>query len=183
MSAVKLNAWKMIVGPGRESLPVLARRAQQSANDRDGIRARDVRDDVAAASIGDPVDEVFQHADHGVVQARHRSRRERLGAQPAQAAMLIALQTQQAGDHLVPQRARGDALRLQHDALRYLEPLVAQHGPDHLIGEHLGPERADRDGRLLLCRAQTRIDLRRVLIGAVVQRRQIGIGKSRMRRY
>ena len=42
-----------VVGPERELLPVLAGRAEQRADDRDGVGARDVGDDVAAARVGD----------------------------------------------------------------------------------------------------------------------------------
>ena len=166
------------VGPRREPLPVLTRCAEQRGDDRDRVRARDVLHDIAIASPGDPIDEIVQHADHGVVQARHRSRRERPGAQAPQPLMLVALKAQNAGGHLVPQRAGGNALGLQHDALRHLEPLVSQHCSDHRVRENFGPEGADRDGCLFLRLAEAWIDLRRVLVGAVIQRREIGIRKS-----
>ena len=70
-----------VVGPRRELLPVFAGRAEQRADDRDGVRAREVGDDVAASVVGDPIDEIGHHVDHGVVQARNRSGGERLGAQ------------------------------------------------------------------------------------------------------
>ena len=83
MSAERLNALKDVVGPRREPLPVFAGCAEQRADDRDGVGARDVGDDVTVAAVGDLVDQIVHHVDHGVVQARNRSRGERLGAQPA----------------------------------------------------------------------------------------------------
>ena len=89
--------------------------------------------------------------------------------------MRLALHAEQAVDHLVPQRTRGDALCLQDDAGRRLEPFVAQHGADELVGEHFGSERTYCDGRLLLRRPEAGIDLRGSLVGAVAERGQIGV--------
>ena len=72
-----------VVGPRREPLPVFARRAEQCADDRDRVGPREVGDDVTVALVGDLVDQTAHHVDHGVVQARNRSRGERLGAQTA----------------------------------------------------------------------------------------------------
>jgi hypothetical protein len=70
-----------VVGPQRKLLPVLAGRAEQRADDRDGVGARKIRDDVAAARASNLIDETVHHVDHGVVQGRDRSGGERLGTQ------------------------------------------------------------------------------------------------------
>ncbi len=164
-----------VVGPRREPPPVLARRAEQRADDRHGVGAGDVGDDVAATRRGYPVDQLVHHGGHGVVQAGDSARGERLGAQAAQSMVRVALQAQQAVGDLVPQRARVDALGQQIDARRNLEPRIPQHGPDQVIGEHLRAVRPDRHGGPPLRLAQPRIDLRRCLVGVIVQRRQVGV--------
>jgi hypothetical protein len=66
-------------------------------------------------------------------------------------------------------------LCLQHDALRDLKSSVPQNGSDQMVGEHFWSEWAHRNGGLPLRLSQAGIDLRRSLVGAVVQRRQIGV--------
>ena len=56
-----------------------------------------------------------------------------------------------------------------------LEPFVAQHGADELVGEHFRSERTYCYGRLLLRRPEAGIDRRRRFVGAVAQRGQIGV--------
>ena len=89
--------------------------------------------------------------------------------------MRLALHTEQAVDHLVPQRTRGDALSLQNDAGRDLEPVVAQHGADELVGEHFWSQRTYCDGRLLLSCPEAGIDRCGGFVDAVAQRGQIGV--------
>ena len=74
---------KDVVGPRREPLPIFAGCAQQCADDRDGVGPREVGDDVTVAVVGDLVDQIAHYVDHGIVQARNRSRGERLRAQTA----------------------------------------------------------------------------------------------------
>ena len=72
-----------VVRPRRELLPVFAGRAEQRADDGDGVGPREVGDDVTAPGIDDLVDEIVHHADHRLMQARNRSGGERLGTQTA----------------------------------------------------------------------------------------------------
>ena len=89
--------------------------------------------------------------------------------------MRVALQAQQAVDHLVPQRAGSDALDEKIYAGRYLEAGVPKNGSDHGVGQHLGSERSQRDGRLSLRLLQSGVDLRGSFLDVVHQRRQIGV--------
>src|SRR5271163_4483649 len=93
--------------------------------------------------------------------------------------MRLTLHTEQAVDHLVPQRTRGDSLSLQNDAGRDLEPVVAQHGADEVVGEHFWPQRTDCDGRLPLRFLEAGINSRGRLVDAVAQRGQIGVENTR----
>ena len=171
-----------VVGPQRELLPILARRAEQGADDRDGIGPGDVVDDVATAFGGNMIDEVVDDLDDGVVQARAGSRCEGLGHQAAQPAVRVALQAEQAVGEFVPQRSGGDALGHEVDAGRDVKTRVAQHRADHLVGEDLGAERTDRDGGLLLRGLDPRIDLGGGLGELVGQRRESGVEDVRAER-
>ena len=164
-----------VVGPQCELLPVFAGRAEQRADDRNGIGPGDVGDDVATALGGNMIDEVVDDLDDDVVQACARAGGEGLGHQAAQPAVRVALEAQQAVDELVPQRSGGDALRHEDDAGRDVKARIAQHRADHLVGKDLGAERTDRDGGLLLCRLDPRIDLGGGLGELVGQRRESGV--------
>src|SRR5277367_4283668 len=89
--------------------------------------------------------------------------------------MRLALHTEQAVDHLVPQRTRRDALSLQNYAGRDLEPVVAQHCADELVGEHFWAQRTDCDGRLPLRFLEAGIYSRGRFVDAVAQRGEVGV--------
>ena len=172
---MKREGFEDVVRPQGELLPILAGRAEQRADDRDGVGAREVGDDVAAARVGDPIDQLVHHLDHGVVQAQGRSGCECLGRQAAQPMVRVPLQAQQAVDHLVPQRTRRDALGEEVQAGRDLESGVPQHRTDQVVGEHFGSERSQRDRGLPLRRPEAGIDLCGSFLGVVGERRQVGV--------
>jgi hypothetical protein len=127
------------------------------------------------ARVGDAIDQPVHHLDHGVVQAQGGSGGECLGGQTAQPMVRIAFQTQQAVDHLVPQRTRSNALHKKIHAGRDLEPGVPQHRTDQMVGEHFGPVRTERDGAQLLGRLDAGINLRGGFVLLIGERWQISI--------
>jgi len=72
-------------------------------------------------------------------------RRERFGHQFAKALMLSAFQAQQDVHDLLVEGTGCDALSHQVDARRGGEAGVAQDGAGEFVGQHLRPQRADRD--------------------------------------
>ena len=50
--AVEADDLEDVVGPSRELPPVLTRRSEQGADDRDRVGPRDIRDELAAARVG-----------------------------------------------------------------------------------------------------------------------------------
>ena len=71
-------------GPGREELPVLGRRAEELADDRDRVGLADVGHQLALALAGDPVDQLADHGPHGGAQPVGRGGREGRGDEAAQ---------------------------------------------------------------------------------------------------
>ncbi len=78
-------------GPRREELPVLGRRAEQLADDRDGVGLAHVGHQLALALAGDLVDQLVDHRPHGGAQPVGRGRREGGRHEAAQAGVLLAL--------------------------------------------------------------------------------------------
>src|SRR5262245_18619068 len=61
------------------------------------------------------------------------------------------------------------------DACRNHELRIAKHRPRKIVREHLGPDRAQRNRRNLLCRAELRIDFLRSVSDAVAERWESGL--------
>ena len=77
--------------PAREQLPVLGRRTEELADDRDRVRLAHVGDQLALALPDHAVDELADHGLHGGAEPVGRGRRERRGDEAAQPGMALAL--------------------------------------------------------------------------------------------
>ena len=75
--AVEADDLEDVVGPPGELLPVLGRRAEQCADDRNRVGTGDVGDEFATARGDDVVDEFVDDGVDGVVHARCRAGCER----------------------------------------------------------------------------------------------------------
>ena len=89
MSLLKMR--KMSRGPVREELPVLLRRAEQLADDRDRVGLADVVDELARPPVGDGVDESVDDVAHERPQPIGGLRREGRRDEAAQAGVLVAV--------------------------------------------------------------------------------------------
>ena len=90
-----------VVGPVGDQLPVLARCAQQCADDRSRERFGDIGHDVAAAVARVRVEQFGDDLDDQLLQTRDGTRGERLGDKTALSVMPLALHGQnQTGDPL-----------------------------------------------------------------------------------
>ena len=100
-----------VIGPLGEHLPVLPRRAEQRADDRNRILPGDVVDHVAPTLRRGTVDQLGDDVVDGSGQAGGRLGGEGLRHQSTLAVMCVAVQIQQPVDDPIPQRTRSDALR------------------------------------------------------------------------
>ena len=85
--------------------------------------------------------------------------------------MFGALHAEDAAHHPVPQLTRRHAVRGEVNARRDPEPRVAEHGSSKLVGDHLRPNRTQRDRCKLLGGPKLWIDLLRCVRDVVVQYR------------
>ena len=104
-----LKMRKMSVAHAGEQLPVLLRRAEQLADDRDRVRLADVGDELARAPVGERVDEVVDDVAHERPQPSVARGVNAGDDEAAQAGVLVALHGQ-------------DRLLLALAAARPLEP-------------------------------------------------------------
>ena len=93
--------------------------------------------------------------------------------------MFGAVETDEQFGDPVPDRAGGDALHHQADALRHDKPGIAQHGAHQVIGEHLGPVGAHRDRRPLSGLADEVVGFVGVRCVVVGDGRQCGVKDAR----
>ena len=134
--------------PAAEQLPVLLRRAEQLADDRDRIRLADVDGDVGTAGRGDGIDERVHDLTHERAQAVGGTRRERLADEPAEAGVHVALGRQDRLAVAIGELRVVDAVHLEDPARRAVPALVAQHGDDVVVVQHREAERVAGDPTL-----------------------------------
>ena len=106
-------------------MPVLTRRAEQRADDRRGISASDVADHITVPDTGQRIDQLGDDVDDQGAQSFGPAGRERLGHEPAQPVMRIAVEADDVLGGTLPQRPRGDALQVQAEPMGGDESRVA----------------------------------------------------------
>lgn len=119
-----------VIGPVAEQVLILRRCAQQRADDRRGVAASDVDDDVAASRLGERADQAVDDLDDERAQPLRAPGGEGLGYQATQPVMRGAVKPEDIADGPVPQRAGGNALQAEPEVARGDESTVAtRSGP------------------------------------------------------
>jgi hypothetical protein len=168
-----------VIGPAGKQGPVFAWCAQQGADDRNGVVAGDVADHVAAPDLGERVDEFGDDLNSQGAQPFGAAWCERLGDEPPEPVVRVAVEAQDAGDCPVPQWARGDALQVKAESGCRDETGVAQHGAHQLVAQYFWRVGAHRDRRLLACRGDDAVRLEWVVLLQVVNPGQPGVKNAR----
>ena len=134
--------------PAAEQLPVLLRRAEQLADDRDRVGLADVDRDVGASGRGDRIDERVHDLTHERAQAVGGTRRERLADEPAEAGVHVALGRQDRLTVALRELRVVDPVHLEDPTRRAVPALVAEHGDDVVVVQHREAERVAGDPTL-----------------------------------
>ena len=146
--------------PDAEALPVLSRRAEQFADDRDGVRLTDVAHQVAASAGRHVVDQLLDHLAHEGTKAVGRLGRERRRHQPAEPGVVVSFGGEDRRALVAAHEHRiGDVLELRDEPHGGVEPSLAQHGHTILVtGQHVAELAADQPvlGAVLLEEGEAR---------------------------
>jgi hypothetical protein len=165
--------------PLGEELPILARRTEHGADDRNRIVVGDVGDEVAVADRGNGIDEFVDDVDACGTHPVGCARGEGPCNQPSEAVVFGSVEADEQVSDSIPHRARGDALDHQPDASRHHESGIPQHRAHQFVVEELGTVGTERDRRMLARDPDRPVDRVGVPSVAVVDSGQGGVEDAR----